>query len=269
MTAPAQPIRLFSTDLDGTLLGNLEATARFKSAWNALTPEARPLLVYNSGRLVNDLRRFVDQGVLPSGDFWIGGVGTELFDVREGRKLHELDQHLAEGWDRAKVEKIVSQFPGARPQPEEFQNEFKCSWYLHNASRTALRELRRQLEEAGVLAKVVYSSSRDLDVLPRNATKGGALKWLCERLDLPLTQVLVAGDTGNDASMFRLPGVRGIVVENAFPELYEATLEMSAFSSRRILADGVLDGLCHFGIVCVVPTPEETRISREEMAPGY
>jgi sucrose-6F-phosphate phosphohydrolase len=263
------PIRLFSTDLDGTLLGNLEATHRFKTAWQALSPEARPLLVYNSGRLVNDLRRFVDEGILPPGDFWIGGVGTEVFDVRRGQLLHELADHLAEGWDRARVEAVVREFPGIRPQPAEFQNEFKCSWYLHNASRTTLRELRRQLEEAGLATKIVYSSSRDLDVLPRNATKGGALKWLCERLDLPLTEVLVAGDTGNDASMFRLPGVRGIVVENAFPELYEATLELNVFSSRRILADGVLDGLCHYGVVCVVPSPAETRISREDMAPGF
>ncbi|MBP6865353.1 MAG: HAD-IIB family hydrolase [Candidatus Didemnitutus sp.] len=263
------PIRLFSTDLDGTLLGNPEATQRFKAAWQALSPEARPLLVYNSGRLVHDLRRFVDDGVLPAGDYWIGGVGTEVFDVRAGAARHEFDAHLAEGWDRAKVEAVVRQFPGARPQPAEFQNEFKCSWYLTNADRPTLRELRRRLDEAGVAAKVVYSSSRDLDVLPRNATKGGALKWLCAQLGVPLTEVLVAGDTGNDASMFRLPGVRGIVVENAFPELYEATLELTTFNSRRILADGVLDGLCHYDVVCVVPTPAETLISRSAMAPGF
>lgn len=263
------PIRLFTTDLDGTLLGNLEATHRFKTAWEALSPEARPLLVYNSGRLVNDLRRFVDDGLLPPGDYWIGGVGTEVYNVSERRRLRDFDTHLAEGWDLARVKQVIGSYPGILPQPEEFQNEFKCSWYLRNGTHLVLRELKRRLTEAGVAAKVVYSSSRDLDILPRNATKGGALKWLCERLKLPLTEVLVAGDTGNDASMFRLPGVRGIIVENAYPELYEATVDIPVFSSRRILADGVLDGLCHYGIVCALPTKEETRISRESMAPGF
>jgi hypothetical protein len=49
--------------------------------------------------------------------------------------------------------------------------------------------------------------------------------------------------------MFRVPGIRGIIPENALPELFEATVDIPTFSSRRILADGVLDGLCHHGVI--------------------
>jgi glycogen debranching enzyme len=167
------------------------------------------------------------------------------------------------------VRKITGRFPGVRPQPDEFQHAFKSSWFLDRASLTAIRDLKSQLDEAGLKVKLVYSSGRDLDVLPRNATKGGALSWLCARLGVPLDTVLVAGDTGNDTSMFRLPGVRGIIVENALPELFEATVDIPTYSSRQILADGVLDGLCHYGIVCVVPTKEKTRQKRTEMEPGF
>src|SRR3982750_3335883 len=175
MSAPLpQPVRLFSADLDGTLIGNPESTQRFKAAWNALKPENRPLLIYNSGRLVDDLRRFVDNGTLPNADYYIGGVGTQVFDVRQGKMLDELDAHLADGWDINRVKEITEKFPGIRPQPAEFQHAFKSSWFLDNAKPEAIRELKRQLTEAGLKVKVVYSSGRDLDVLPRNATKGGA-----------------------------------------------------------------------------------------------
>src|SRR3954467_15388052 len=138
------PIRLFSADLDGTLLGNPESTQRFKAAWEALAPATRPLLVYNSGRLIDDLRRFVDDGTLPAGDFWLGGVGTQVFDVKAGRMLDELRDHLAEGWDLTKVKQVTGAYPGVRPQPDQYQHEFKSSWFLDGAPPAAIRELKRR-----------------------------------------------------------------------------------------------------------------------------
>lgn len=85
--------------------------------------------------------------------------------------------------------------------------------------------------------------------LPADADKGRALQWLCKHLSIQLNKVLVAGNTGNDNSMFRLPAVKGIVVENAHPELHEAVAHRRVYCTTRAFADGVLQGLVNFGII--------------------
>ncbi|MDX1952311.1 MAG: HAD-IIB family hydrolase, partial [Verrucomicrobiota bacterium] len=261
------PIKLFCSDLDGTLLGNPEATRRFKQTWESIRPNNRPLLCYASGRLVQDVIDLLATGILPWPDYIIGGVGTQIYDGRRKRPIREFNQQFQNGWDLRKIERIVNQFPGVTKQPPQFLNQFKSSWYLHNATPETIALLEKQLAEAGLQACVVYSSGRDLDVLPANADKGGALKWLCDHFKVPLDSVLVAGDTGNDSGMFLLPDVRGIVMENAQPELHEAVVKLPTFSATRFMADGVLEGLKHFAVIPETPTMQSSPEATAQMDP--
>jgi sucrose-6F-phosphate phosphohydrolase len=266
MTAAHSSVRLFAADLDGTLLGNPESTQRFKDTWEALPRDTRPLLVYNSGRSIADTRSLAEARKLPRPDYIIGGVGTEFHDWDRPDPVEDFVAQFGEGWDLPTVERVVGATPGVKRQPPEFLHPYKSSWYLERADRAQIEELRRRLEAAGLQVKVVYSSLRDLDVLPRRADKGNALAWLCRRIGVPLEQVLVAGDTGNDSSMFLLPGVKGIVVENAQPELFEAVVKLPTFVATKVMADGVLEGLRHFGVIPAVPRPEPRRAAAQTSA---
>ncbi len=268
-SSTVRPIKLFSSDLDGTLLGNPEAANRFASAWSELPPDSRPLLVFNSGRLVDDVQHLIQQGELPEPDYIIGGVGTQIFNVRSGHMLDEFADELSKGWDLERVQAIVAAIPGIRPQPAEFQHRFKSSWFLDNASPSHIREIQEKVETGGLEACVVYSSARDLDIIPRRANKGGALAWLTARLHLSPEEILVAGDTGNDIGMFLLPGVRGIIVQNAQPELFTATVQLPIYTSSLVLADGVLEGLRHYGVISHTPSADQTGIPPERMSAGF
>lgn len=260
-------VSLFCSDLDDTLLGNPEASGRFRQAWENLPQASRPLLVYSSGRFVQDVIDLLSTQILPWPDYIIGGVGTQVYDGRQKRPVRVYSLQFRENWQLDVIEKIVRELPGIIRQPPEFLHRFKSSWYLYEATPETITSLEQRLAAAGQNVCVVYSGRRDLDVLPAGAGKGSALGWLCTSLNIPLSSVLVAGDTGNDASMFLLPDVRGIVVENAQPELIEALVKVPTFNATKISADGVLEGLQHFEVIPSAPNPEQSALSAEQMDP--
>jgi sucrose-6F-phosphate phosphohydrolase len=241
-------IRLFSTDLDGTLLGNPEACWRFAAAWDRLPIGRRPILVYNTGRTTTDAQALAKVRGLPEPDFIIGSVGTELHDALYN-SADDFRNQFGEGWNRELVHRIIEETPGVIEQPAECQHAFKSSWYWVRARRSEVADLAERLHQAGTQVHVDYSCRYFLDVVPARAGKGRALMWLCQRLHISATQVLVAGDTANDVSMFLLPGVHGIIVENALPELHVEVDRLRIYLAQAAMADGVIEGLRHFGVI--------------------
>ncbi|MEH3126411.1 HAD-IIB family hydrolase [Agrobacterium cavarae] len=242
-----KPVRLFSTDLDGTVVGNDEATARFRDFWHTLPKETRPLLVFNSGRLIDDQLELLDSVPLPRPDYIIGGVGTMLSRQDEPTLSQAYTSQLGAAFDADKIASVMKDVPGISLQPDRYQHGLKSSWYLHDADDDMLADIERRLNENGVAARIVYSSARDLDVLPRAADKGAAIRWLSDHLGIGLDETVVAGDTGNDRAMFELPGVRGVVVANALEELKSfATGKHNMIITLKEEADGVTTGLKHW-----------------------
>ncbi len=244
-------IRFFCTDLDGTLLGHEKAAKLFKSAWERIPAPHRPILCFNTGRLLDDVQQLLREGFLPKPDYIINGVGTNIYHMQKGVVLKEFTEILEEDWDIGRVESALDglNLP-LEKQPQHYQNDYKSSWYLDDATAEQIEQVRTALDDAGLEVRVVYSSARHLDILPKAANKGNALQWLLRQLAIPHAETLVAGDSGNDSAMFSLKGVQGIVVGNAQPELLELTKNMPVFRAERgdICALGVMRGLQHFGI---------------------
>ncbi len=253
MNANEAGIRVFATDLDDTIVDDSAGESLFRAAWESLEPERRPLLVYNTGRSVADVQWLVLERRLPAAEFIIGGVGTEFHDPLDTRATEEFRVNISDGWDRDAVSRVVDQNTTAHLQPPEFCNSHKLSWHWPRATKAEIFRLEYRLREAGLNVTVGYTSDIFLDVLPRRAGKGNALAWLSRRIGVPLENVLVAGAGGNNASMFTLPGVRGILVGNVSRDLLANLGRRGFFLTAEKKTAGVCAGLEHFGLLTAAP----------------
>ena len=231
--------RMVVSDLDGTLLGHPEATARFIRWWSQWKTPRR--LVYASGRFFGSVVASIEETGIPAPDAIISDVGTDVRLYPSGASMIDWISRWWPTWQIDDVQAVLDSELKLEPQPSQFQSAYKRSYYVRNAQPGWLHKTQLRLRERRVAAELIYSSNRDLDVLPAGANKGTAVEFLAQKWKVPRTRVLVAGDSGNDLSMF-LQGFRGIVVGNAQAEL-AGLFGPNIYRSPHPYADGVIDGL--------------------------
>lgn len=228
------------SDLDGTLLGDNTALAEF-AAWRRT--HADVLLVYSSGRLFRSVVQSVSDSLLPEPDLIISGVGTEIHDYRTGCRWHDWPTDLSR-WNAALIQDHLADRSDLELQPEEFLSERKVSYFAHEWTSGQLHSLHEDLLAINIHCRLVYSSRRDLDLLPDSAGKGNAAVFVAERMGLSRRHIIAAGDSGNDLCMLTSAG-RSIIVGNAQDDLM-ALNDPHIFRATHHYAAGVLEGLNHW-----------------------
>jgi len=238
--------RMLATDLDGTFIGDPVA---MNGLWADLE-RAGIRLAFSTGRHLPSIEAFYAEAATDRrADACICMVGTEIWVLGPDgyARDHEWSRLISVGWNRDRVAAIVADHARAIPQPDEWQSEFKSSWFLEDNAEQALQQIRDRLDAEGLRAKVIYSAGRFLDLLPADSGKGQAVRYLAGLLSIEPANVITAGDTGNDLDMMRPElGFRSIAVGNAADELrsFEAP---GVYHATASYAAGVREGLVHYG----------------------
>jgi sucrose-6F-phosphate phosphohydrolase len=245
-----------ASDIDGTLVGDREALDRLTTRLRKARAHGRVMLVLSTGRRLEQVIDGVAQEGLPEPDAVLCQVGTEIYLPPlqpNSIPMAAWRERLLMDYSRDEAESFLQDIEGLVMQPDVFNTELKTSCYLDSCGdpEAAASEIRRRVAPHTDRYQVIWSSGRDLDILPAASGKGKAIRFLVEHLGLDADHVVVAGDTGNDATMFEEFG-RGVVVGNARPELVELAESLGdgrAFRARRDYAAGVEEGLEYFGVL--------------------
>ncbi|HLO87700.1 MAG TPA: sucrose-phosphate phosphatase [Nostocaceae cyanobacterium] len=254
---------LFITDLDSTLVGDDQAMTELNQNLELHRQQHGTKIVYSTGRslfLYEQLNKqqTAKQKKLLQPDILICAVGTEIYenyqDDNNNLTLNsQWKKNLSEGWDRNLVVKISGAFTDLKPQPESEQRPFKVSYFLkEEIAVQILPELERSLLEQQLDIQVIYSGSKDLDILPRKANKGMAMTFIRENLEIDVEQTVACGDSGNDIALFADRKEKGIIVGNAKQELLEwhnANPNPNRYLAKAKFAAGIEEGLRYFGFL--------------------
>ncbi len=204
---------------------------------------------------------------LPAPDYLITGAGTCIYDYERQKTLQVFDEILEENWELDKIDNVMRQFSTAEKRPPHYQGTFKSSWFLENATEEEIAVIKTNLREAGLETVVEYGDNRVMDIFPRHADKGNALRWLLRHLQIDGKACLVAGDAGNDGSLFMIPGTTGIIVGNAQPELFANTMEQPVYHAEGVCGDGVVEGLVYYDVLSDFPSVTSTSPTEERVEP--
>jgi sucrose-6F-phosphate phosphohydrolase len=238
--------RLLATDLDGTFIGDDEAMVRLWADLDA----AGVTVAFSTGRHLPSIWSFYDRvGTDRRAEACICMVGTEIWHLDDDgyRRDRGWSEHISVGWDHDAVVAIASSIPGSRLQDDEWQSEFKSSWFLDGAAPRVIDGIRDRIASAGLEAKVVYSVDRFLDFLPGRSGKGEAVRYLADTYGVDPADVVTSGDSGNDLDMMRTElGFRCIAVGNASEELRTVD-RPNVFHASAEYASGIREGLEHYG----------------------
>lgn len=265
---------LLCSDLDRTLLPNgpQPESAGARALLRRIARRPNLMLAYVSGRHRELMRQAIDDYRLPEPHYAITDVGTRIYEINPGRwqVWDSWESAIGPDWGGKRHDELASLFRDLSPltlQETEKQNTFKLSYYVAlDANQSALLDtMTRRLEQEGIRANLIWSIDEAervglLDILPASANKLHAIRFLIDKLQIPASRTLFAGDSGNDLDVLT-SGLQAVLVANAAQDVRDAAIHAArdnGHQDKLYLAKGsflgmngnytagVLEGLVHF-----------------------
>ena len=232
------------TDLDQSLLGDTESLTHFIT----LIKEHRKQVSFGvaTGRSLKSALSVIRKNKIPRPDVLITNLGTEIYYAPNLTTDTAWKRHISHQWNLDEIRLILDEVPGLEKQPKDCQARYKLSYYINPELAPDIQDINRLLLQQEQTVNVIYSHGQFLDIVPYRASKGFALRWAAEQLDIALENMLVAGGSGADEDMMR-GNTQAVVVANRHDEELSGLVDIDQiYFSERSYAAGIIEAIEHY-----------------------
>ncbi len=245
--------RAIFSDIDQNLVGHPAVLKRFCD----VLKEHRKCVTFGivTGRRIDSALALMKKHQIPAPDILISSLGTR---IHYGQSLTEDNywaDHIDHDWSGQRIRRILGKVPGLKPQPRVEQTPFKLSYYYAPETAPAIEEIVSHLRQKDITANVTLSFGQFIDIVPARASKGQALRYASQRLDIPLEHILVAGGSGADEDMMRGNTLAVVVGNRHNEELSQLVDQERIYFAEQDHAQGILEAIDHYDFfhTCTVP----------------
>lgn len=245
--------RLIITDLDNTLTGDDESLRQFI---DLMQENDHVGLGIDTGRTLDSAMGLIEELHLPRPDLIVTDCGTRLHYGEHLTPDRSWGRAIGYAWNCQAVRNVLDELPGLYPQDESHQSEFKISYEVDPAVAPKISVIKKTLREAGLRAKVIMSLGMYLDVIPVRGGSDMSMRHILWKWSFAPEDVLVAGDSGNDAGML-LGRSLGIVVGNHSSELNRLKNRPRIYFAKAEHAAGILEGIEYYNFLDQLVIPND------------
>ena len=245
--------RAIFTDLDQNLIGNPSALQNFADVMR----KNRKCISFGivTGRRIDSALALIKKHGIPTPDVLISSLGTRIHYRQDLTQDDFWANHIDHHWNRQQVQSTLAELPGLKPQPKIEQSAFKLSYFIDPRKAPSLDEIVALIRQRELTANVMSSFGQFLDVVPARASKGQALRYVSQRLDIPLEHILAAGGSGADEDMMRGNTLAVVVANRHHEELSQLVDQERVYFAGQPHAAGILEAIEHYDFfnACQVP----------------
>ena len=114
------------------------------------------------------------------------------------------------------------------------------------------------LRQKDLTVNVMSSFGQFLDIVPSRASKGQALRYVSQRLGIPLENILAVGGSGGDEDMMRGNTLAVVVANRHHEELSQLVDQERIYFASKPHAFGILEAIDHYDFFNACDVPRDT-----------